>query len=198
MSAPQYSAADYLTALQALMPRGRVWPRDGDATQTKLLAGLTPIYERHNARSIQLLVDAFPTTTFELLPEWEETLGLPDPCAGMAPTIAARRAQVVARLVAIGGQSAAYFIGYALALGYVVTITEYVPARAGVLIAGGPLCGDAWAHTWQINGQLNTVRYMQVGVGQAGDALAYWSNAVLECAMREVMPAHSVLNFSYS
>ncbi|MCU4119288.1 YmfQ family protein [Variovorax sp. N23] len=197
MSAPQYSAADYLAALQSLLPRGRVWPRDPDAIQTKTLAGLAPSFERQNARANQLLVDAFPASTFELLPEWESTLGLPDPCAGTSPTVAARRAQVVARLKAIGGQSVPYFIAYALALGYVITITEFAPARVGVLRAGDPLYGDDWAHAWQINAQLNTVQYMQVGTGVAGDALAYWSNAVLECQLREVMPAHTVLIFSY-
>jgi uncharacterized protein YmfQ (DUF2313 family) len=198
MSAPEYSAANYLAALQALMPRGRVWPRDADATMTKALSGLTPIYERQNARSNQLLVDAFPPSTLELLIEWEETLGLPDPCAGLAPTVAQRRAQVVARLIAVGGQSAPYYIAYALALGYVITITNFAPARVGILRAGDPLRGPAWAHAWQVNAPLNTVQRMQVGTGRAGDALAYWSNAVLECALREVMPAHTVLIFSYA
>lgn len=198
MSAPQYSAADYLAALQSLMPRGRVWPRDGAATLTKALAGLTPVYERQNARANQLLVDAFPASTLELLPEWEETLGLPDPCAGVSPSVAQRRAQVVARLIAVGGQSAPYYIAYALALGYVITIKNFVPARAGILRAGDPLNGPAWAHAWQVNAPLNTIRRMQAGTGRAGDALATWGNAVLECALREVMPAHTVLIFSYS
>lgn len=198
MSAPQYSAADYLAALQSLMPRGKVWPRDGAATLTKVLAGLTPVYERQNARANQLLVDAFPASTLELLPEWEETLGLPDPCAGVSPSVAQRRAQVVARLIAVGGQSAPYYIAYALALGYVITIKNFVPARAGILRAGDPLNGPAWAHAWQVNAPLNTVRRMQAGTGRAGDALATWGNAVLECALREVMPAHTVLIFSYS
>lgn len=198
MSAPLYSAADYLAALQALMPRGRVWPRDTDAVQTRALSGLAPSYARQNARSNQLLVDAFPATTFELLPEWEETLGLPDPCAGPSPTIYARRAQVVARIQALGGQSVAYFIAYALALGYVVTVTEFVPARIGLARAGQPLNGDAWAHAWQINASLHTVVRAQVGIAVAGEPLAYWSNSVLECQLREVMPAHTVLIFSYT
>jgi hypothetical protein len=34
MPVSNYSAADYLGALQALLPRGRVWPRDPDAAGT--------------------------------------------------------------------------------------------------------------------------------------------------------------------
>lgn len=198
MSAPLYSAADFLAAFQALMPRGRVWPRDADAVQTNVLSGLSPSQARQNARSNQLLVDAFPVSTIELLPEWELTLGLPDPCAGPSPTIATRRAQVVARVKTVGGQSVPYFIAYALALGYAITVTEFVPARLGLARAGQPLMGDAWAHAWQINATLHTVVRAQIGISTAGDPLAYWSNAVLECQLREVMPAHTVLIFSYT
>lgn len=198
MAAPQYSAQDYLQALQALMPRGRVWPRDADATQTKLLAALTKVYERSNLRAIQLLVDSFPETTFELLPEWEDTLGLPDPCAGLAPTVAARRAQVVAKLKALGGQSVAYLIAFAADLGYTITITQYVPARAGTLTAGAPLNGSDWAHAWCVNSAANTVTRAKAGTLAAGEPLAYWGNTVLGCQLAEVSPAHTVLLFSYT
>lgn len=197
MSAPQFQAADYLAALQSLLPRGKVWPRDPDDTQTKSLAGLAPTYMRQNARSNQLLVDAFPSSTIELLPEWEATLGLPDPCAGLSPTIYVRRAQVVARVKALGGQSILYFIGLALALGYTVTITQFVPARVGQARVGQPLCGPDWAHAWQVNTQLNTVVRSRVGTSKVGEPLAYWSNAVLECELRQFMPAHTVIIFSY-
>jgi uncharacterized protein YmfQ (DUF2313 family) len=100
MIPPNYTAADFLKALQGLMPRGRLWPRDADAVQTQVLAQLAPSYARSTARANYLLVDAFPATTYELLPEWESTLGLPDPCAGVAPTIPLRQAQALARFVA--------------------------------------------------------------------------------------------------
>jgi uncharacterized protein YmfQ (DUF2313 family) len=179
------------------MPRGRVWPRDGDTVQSQLLAALTQVYERQNLRANQLLVDAFPVSALELLTEWESTLGLPDPCAGEAPTIAARRAQVVARIMAQGGQSAAYFIAFALALGYTITITQFAPARVGMLRAGMPVCGPDWAHAWQVNSQLNTVQRAQAGVLCAGEPLAYWSNSVLECELNAVKPAHTTLIFAY-
>lgn len=198
MAAPQYLAANFLAALQALLPRGKVWSRDPEAEITQSLSGLAPVYERQTARANNLLVDAFPLTTIELLPEWEATLGLPDPCAGLSPTLAARRAQVVARVTAKGGQSVAYFIAFALSLGYTVTVTQFIPARAGILRAGQALRGAAWAHAWQINAPLNTVTQMRVGIGKAGEPLAFWSNTVLECQLNEVKPAHTVLIFSYT
>ncbi|MFX1675216.1 DUF2313 domain-containing protein [Paraburkholderia sp. A2WS-5] len=198
MLAPNLKAADFLKALQGLMPRGRVWPRDPDAVQTQVLSGLAPSYERSTARANYLLVDAFPATTYELLPEWESTLGLPDPCAGVAPTIAQRQAQVLARFVGVGGPTIQSLTQFASNLGYTVTITQFVEARAGQMRAGAPCCGTAWSYAWQVNAPLNTVTIATAGAMAAGDPLASWGNAVLECEMKAVMPAHTIPIFSYS
>jgi uncharacterized protein YmfQ (DUF2313 family) len=198
MAAPIYRAEDYLAALQALMPRGRVWPRDADATQTKTLSGLAPSYVRNNQRAAAVLVESLPSTTYELLPEWEATLGLPDPCAGPSPTIEGRRAQVVARFAGSGGQSIPYMVTFAANLGYTITITEFIPAQVGILRAGQPLNGSAWAYAWQVNSALNTIRYARAGAFSAGEPLASWGNAVLECELKAIAPAHTVPIFSYS
>ncbi|MBR8030783.1 YmfQ family protein [Burkholderia vietnamiensis] len=198
MLAPNFTAADFLKALQALMPRGRVWPRAQDAVQTKVLSGLAPSYARQTARANYLLVDAFPATAYELLPEWEETLGLPDPCAGPAPTIPQRQSQVVARFVGGGGPSIADLIQFAANLGYTITITQFSEARAGQLKAGDPCCGTAWSFAWQVSAPLNTIVIARAGAMAAGDALASWGNAVLECELRSIAPAHTILIFSYA
>ncbi|KWK75794.1 YmfQ family protein [Burkholderia ubonensis] len=198
MPAPNLTSADYLRAFQALMPRGRVWPTDSDAEQTQVFAGLTQIYARNTERANQLLVDAFPGTTYELLPEWEATLGLPDPCAGPAPTIQQRRNQVIARLSNSGGQSIAYFINFAAQLGYTVTIKQFTQARAGMLRAGDPCCGYDWNFAWKITAPLNTIVRAVAGAMAAGDPLAAWGNNVLECEFRAVMPAHTIPIFAYA
>jgi uncharacterized protein YmfQ (DUF2313 family) len=172
MLAPNLTSADYLRAFQANMPRGRVWPTEPDAEQTQVFAGLTQIYARNTARANHLLVDAFPGTTYELLPEWEATLGLPDPCAGGAPTIQQRRNQVIARLTNSGGQSIAYFVNFAAQLGYNVKIMQYTQARAGMLRAGDPCCGYAWNFAWKITAPLNTIVRAVAGAMAAGDPLA--------------------------
>lgn len=197
MPAPNYSAADYLRALQTHLPRGRVWPRDPDAQQTKFLSGFTPVFERLNARANNLLVDVFPSTAVELLPDWESTLGLPDPCAGAAPTVVARQQQVVARLTRSGGQSAAYYIAYAAILGYTITITEFAPARVGQSRMGQPLCGPDWAFAWQVNSSQTTVVPSRVGSARVGDPLVTWGNEVLQCEISAIIPAHTIAIFSY-
>lgn len=198
MLAPNYTAADFLKALQGLMPRGRVWPRDPDAVQTRVLSGLAPSYARSTARANYLLTDAFPATTYELLPEWESTLGLPDPCAGVAPTIPLRQAQVLARFVGVGGPTIASLTAFAANLGYTITINQFVEARADGLHADDPCCDTAWSYAWQVNAPLNTVTYAVADAMAADDPLASWGNAVLECEMKAVMPAHTIPLFAYS
>lgn len=198
MSAPNYTAADYLTALQALMPRGRLWPKDADAVQTQALSGLTPIYARNNARASNLLIDAFPASTEELLPEWELTLGLPDVCAGLAPTVQLRRAQVLARFAATGGQSVQYFIQMAANLGYAITITQFAPFRFGQSTFGTPMYGPDWAFAWQVNAPSFSINYFKFGTDTFGEPLAYWSNNVLQCELQKYAPAHTQIIFSYS
>lgn len=197
MPAPAYSAADYLAALQSLMPRGRVWPKDPDATQTAALSGFTPSMARLNARANYLLVDAFPADAVELLPDWESSLGLPDPCQGEAPTIQQRQAQVVARLTNGGGQSVPYFIAYALALGYTITITQFAPFRVGRNRAGDPICGRDWAFAWQVNAPANTFTYFRAGLSVAGEPLRTWTDEVLQCELEKLKPAHTFLNFKF-
>ena len=197
MPAPNLTAADFLVALQALMPRGRVWPRDSDAVQTKTLAGCAPTYARLTARANELLVDGFPATAYELLPEWESSLGLPDPCAGAAPTIPQRQAQVVARFANSGGQSIAYFIDFAAELGYTITIEQFMQARAGLLKAGDPCFGQDWNFAWKVTAPANTIVRAVAGRMAAGDPLVAWGNKVLECEIKAVAPAHTVVMFAY-
>src|SRR6266702_6692528 len=122
MLAPILTADDFLAALHILLPTGRAWSKDPDSIQTKTLQGAAPTFVRQTARSNNLLIDGFPSTATELLPDWEESLGLPDPCAGESPTLQQRRAQVVARFANAGGQSALYFKQFAATLGYDVSI----------------------------------------------------------------------------
>jgi uncharacterized protein YmfQ (DUF2313 family) len=197
MGAPNYTASDFANAIHALMPRGLAWPRDATAVQAQVIAGLAPTWQRHTAANNELLVDAFPATAVQLLPEWESTLGLPDPCAGESPTLQGRQQQVVARLTNSGGQSIPYFIAYAETLGYSVTVTEYTPFRMGQQTMGCPLGLEEWAFTWRINAPAETITYFSMGQSAMGQALESWGSAVLECELRAIKPAHTYLNFGY-
>lgn len=198
MSAPVFSVEEFLAAFQSLMPRGRVWNTDPASIQAQLEAGLVASTRRVNEADAFLLIDAFPATANFLLPEWEAALGLPDPCAGAAPTIASRQQQVVARFTDSGGHASLRFVELAAQLGYTVTTTMFAPFRAGHSHAGDPLGGPEWFFIWQINAPSDTIAYFRAGSGHAGDPLASWGNTVLECALAARAPAHTTLQFAYS
>ena len=198
MSKYSFSSADFTSALLGLLPRGRAWPKDLSSVQAQAVSCFAPTFQRLSDSALGLLGDMFPATTINFLSEWETTLGLPDPCAGIAPTFQARRNQVVARFTNSGGQSIQFFTAYALGLGYVVTVTQYAPFRCGQSTCGQQLGNTDWFFTWAINAPINTIVHFQTGQSAMGEPLAYWGNKVLECEMSEAKPAHTVLQFHYS
>jgi uncharacterized protein YmfQ (DUF2313 family) len=198
MTAPQYTAGNLLAQLLRLLPRGRAWPRDPASVMGQALATLVPSFERSASVASGMIADALPSTTDQLLPEWQETLGLPDPCAGPVQSTAQARAQVVARFTDGGGQSQAYMIAYAAALGYEIQIVQFASFRAGQSRCGQPLGGTDWSNTWQIVAPSTTATQFRCGASRCGDPLQSWGNAVLVCEMQAIAPAHKVLLFSFT
>lgn len=196
--APALAEADFVTELANLFPPGRAWAwaRNASSIGISLLHGLAASQATTQARKNQLLVDSFPTTTVELLPEWQRSVGLPDPCAGPDQSFAAARAHLIARIENQGGQSIPYLIAYALALGFTITITQFSVLRFGARF-GGRFQGVRWATAIQINAPATTVEYARFGAMRFGDRFASWGNAVLECELRRVAPGHLTLMFSY-
>jgi len=191
--------ADYLQQLQGLLPPGPAWPKDADSVITRLLHGLAAELARVDGRAQQLVEEADPRTTAELLADWERVSGLPDTCAvalGGAQTTAQRRAALLTRLTTVGGQSASYFIGLAAALGYAITVTEFREHTVEDDVEH-PLYGPAWNFAWQVNAALDTVNEITVN-DTVEDPLATWGNELLECVIERLAPAHTLVLFSYT
>ncbi|WP_145483118.1 YmfQ family protein [Yersinia aldovae] len=194
----RYSVDEYTAALQSLMPGGLVWPKILDGTQTSTLRALARTYQRSDEDARDLLDAAFPSTATAMLPEWEATLGLPDLCAiGEIESIIQRQRAVVAKLFGIGGQSVAYFIQVAAALGYTISITQYRQACAGMSVCGDALNGEEWPFTWLITAPETTLNYAQCGLTYCGDPLRSWGNKQLECRLTVLNPSHTILKFGY-
>jgi uncharacterized protein YmfQ (DUF2313 family) len=192
-----YSASEYALQFQRLLPRGRVWHRGLGMVEDADIEILMPTWSRLQSRLNDLIAEIFPCTTLQLLPEWEASLGLPDPCTGPLPTIQQRVTAVCAKFSARGGQSKNYYIAVAKALGFTITITEFAPFRVGINRTGDPLYGEAWAFTWRINTVDFTLFYFRTGLSTARDRLREWSNLLLECVMAAIKPAHSILRINY-
>ena len=189
---------DYLHQLQALLPLGPAWPRDDAATLTHLLGGLSAELSRVDGRAWKLVEEADPRTTAELFLDWERVAGLPDACAeafGGEQTMAQRRAALVGKLTMLGGQSPAYFIGLAAAIGYAITITEFREHTVEDDVES-LLYDEAWNFAFQVNAALDSVNDITVE-SDVEESIASWGNALLECVIKRVKPAHTIALFSY-
>jgi uncharacterized protein YmfQ (DUF2313 family) len=187
--------ATYRQLLTGLLPQGDAWSREPGSVLGRLLEGFGAEPARAHNRLLDLLDEADPRTTLELLPEWERFAGLPDPCSGLAPSLAGRREQLTAKVTQRGGQTPAYFIGLAASLGFVVTITEF-PAFDCGSDCDAAVNGPAWLFAWQVNAPETTISEMGCE-SFCDEPLRHWGNEPLECALSRLKPAHTHVMFAY-
>ena len=190
------TADQYLSMLQALLPRGAAWTRRPGAVLSRLLAAEADELARIDRRTDDLLSEADPRNATETLSDWERVLGLPDGCAPNATSTRERRAAVLAKFTSVGGQSVPYFTALAASLGYTVTITKFRPHTCEHDCEHA-VYDDPWAFAWQVNAALNTIRE-QSCVDDCEMPLRVWGNTQLECMMRRLAPAESYVLFAYS
>ncbi|MEW5904217.1 MAG: putative phage tail protein, partial [Pseudomonadota bacterium] len=157
------TADDYLSQLQALLPQGPAWTRDADAVLTRLLDAMAQEFARIDARADQVIDEADPRTTEELLTGWERVAGLSatSPLDGSQMSVDQRRSNLLAKLVERGGQSPAYFIQLAARMGFTITITEFKEWSVDDSV-DEPLYGTDWNFAWQVNAPLVTAQEWSV------------------------------------
>lgn len=190
------SVTDYRDALIALLPQGDAWPREPDSDLGLLMQGIAEEFARIDARAIDLLNESHPSQAYEMFDEWEAMYGLPDSCSSDDQSFPERRAAVVRAYKEFGGQSRAFFIAVAAALGYTITITEY-QARSFGSELGTVFGGDDWNFTWQVNAAAVNPQTRSFGEPM-GELFASWGNARLECVFNRLRHAHRHIIFSYT
>jgi uncharacterized protein YmfQ (DUF2313 family) len=190
----------YVAFLKTLLPRGKIWSVSSGSNLEKLLQAMGDELVRIDGRaSRDLLSELDPRETNELLSDWERICGLPDPCLGTAGTLEDRRNNIVTKLASRGGQSPAYFIAVAAAVGFVITITEFRQFRAGISKSGDALTNGPWAFAWQVNTATDTLTArFRAGRSRAGDPLSSSRAEALECVITRLKPAHTTVLFNYT
>ncbi|WP_233869718.1 YmfQ family protein [Paraburkholderia adhaesiva] len=195
------TAAEYAGVLRKLLPRGRVWTRDDDGTQAAVLDALGVTAEGIDSAALTLIAAGFPASADQLLPEWDATLGLPDPCFGPFASDDENRQQTVAKLISTGGQTVAYFIALAASLGYTITITEYF-AHTVTRDVTVPVYGMDWPYTWLVNVTGAPPPHWHEVSDPVDDPLSSYistpNGKALECLLRRYAPAHTVVCFCYN
>jgi uncharacterized protein YmfQ (DUF2313 family) len=214
-----FTGEDYAQVLADLLPLGVMWPREPGTILMEVWRALAEEYARVHERDCDLLNESYPGIAIETLPDWERICGLPDPCVQPPlDTIEERRAAILAKLAARGGQSRQYYIDLAKILGYDITITEYRPfladqgraedrvyhqsnGRRSDTLPDPPYGRDNdWWFVWGVNCPVldEPIEYFRCDVNRAEDRLATWGNTPLECMIAALKPAHTYVIHTYA
>lgn len=160
----------------------------------KILKAFATELELFQAQVVKLINEAIPGLSRELLPEWEEELGLPDLCSPLTITEEERAAAAHAKYYGkYDGQSKQFYIDYASKLGATITITDFIGATdvfrvsksrvtrmpAPIGIDGSRLRSSGVIFKWVVN------------VYDTGDV----SLEYLQCIFNKLKPAHTLVSF---
>ncbi|MCR4530223.1 YmfQ family protein [Acinetobacter venetianus] len=191
MAESKFTLAQYTGALKNLLPRGRVWSRENTGIQHELIEGLAKSFQQMDKDAVQLLIEAFPSTTTDLIDEWNETVGIPDTCFGAPESIEQNRQYIVAKLIADGGQTVNYYKSIAASLGLNIKIREFSGSTPGTGAPSGFITHfDHWAHTWQVRLDVNSPSILEF----SGNLEAITQSQVyqaLSCLLARYKPAHT-------
>lgn len=180
-------------ALEALRPEGLAWTTDPNSIFHKFLEGLATELARVTGRAGDLLREADPQTTIELVEDWERVLGLPGEGLELEPSLILRQFAIVTKLTAAQGQSPGHFIAMAASLGFAITVEEYLPFRAGKSKAGDPLTNGDWMFTWTAHVPEFGGQWATAGNSQVGEALLELNQTTLITFLELNTPAHTKL-----
>lgn len=187
----------YREALIALLPRGVIWQVESESNLWKVLDAVAAGLLRVHAGADRLMVEADPRTAYELLPDWERALGLPDLCGSDALSVTDRRAAIIARLTAIGGATPAYLIQQAEAMGYPgATLDEYDLAHCEGDCEQA-LFDEPWLYTFTLNLPQEPDTLGATCDGSCEDYLGIPPNNRIECLINRIKPAHTHAIFAY-
>lgn len=192
---------DFKQSLKAKLPRGLALRSDPTDTPVKeaFWGALGDAFASfHGDIAVISETEADPRLAAVLLPDWEICFGLPDPCTPQPQSTVDRRTALLEKITEQGGQSLAYFIDRAAAIGDTITITEFQPFRVGISSVGQALSNGPWLFTWRVNGPLSgPVSFFRAGLSAVGDPLSSFGNVELQCVLSGIAPAHTLLQFNF-
>lgn len=204
------TGAQLLPQVLASAPRGEAWGTDeaddgnGAAPeQLKSWLGIATCIAALYRWTFEVSTQVFPTAITFSLADWEDELGLPDPCGTADAGFAARKAAVRGKLAAHGGASPGYFICVARAAGYDITIEEPTGFECSGSECSGPdeLTSTDPETVWIVRPTGYRMFEFELGagggeLGPGGTRLvSYTDIAGLECLLRGIAPVHTQLVF---
>lgn len=191
-----HGADSYKNLLKQLLPEGPAWECEEILS---LVESLAQEMARSDQRIYQLLTEMDPAGVYELVPDWEQVMNLPDPCLGPSPSYSDRVKQVRKRLTQVGAQTPAFFVSIAKEQGYdKAKVVEIWAPRFG-----RSRFGKARFGTWlqQFFWILDTGSRLDIGrvfgASYFGQRFGQIAGDALECVISRYSPAHTVYVIQY-
>ncbi|HCZ9714492.1 YmfQ family protein [Vibrio parahaemolyticus] len=122
-----HTVEQWTNSIMSQMPRGILWQRETSLDLYKYAQGFSPRLEQVEISADSLLSEMRPETTFHLLQDWENYLGLPECEAEPSDNFEYRRWAVVEKYHRKGGLQAWNIEKLAEDLGFTVTVNETFP-----------------------------------------------------------------------
>ena len=191
---------DYSHQIDALLPRGPIWKRTPGSTLDAVLYALGREAARADARINQVIEEADPRTSIEELARWFDDYGIPSACleAIADPSREQMRQELLAKITSKLGLTAAFFESLAGTLGYQAKVMAFTEHDVNVDVEH-PLYEEQWTTVMTLGITIRSdgnAEYLDVTWG-ADEPLARWGNALLECMIRALAPAHVYVIFMY-
>lgn len=183
----------------ALLPHGEAWTRSIRSNMAQLWFALGWGLARSEERGVNVLDEADPRTTTEMLVDWEAALGLPDECLPVPGSEAERRTLVTTRAVGVVGASPSDFVALAESIGVAISVEEggSEPARVDETRVDEVLEDEQGDFVLTIFAPQTQVTYARVDEARVDEPLETFGNSLLECVLSQVAPAHILLRFVY-
>jgi uncharacterized protein YmfQ (DUF2313 family) len=189
----------WVDQLQQLLPQGTIWDYEEGSNIDGLILALQSQLQQTEFNLVDLYNDLMPdSTSGSFLTHWEELVGLPNECSiGVSFTEQQRRDNLLGQLNATGGQSIAYYIDVMTNMGYPDnTITEFSPTTIDGDIDDF-LYGEEWNFVWQVNIPTFKIEVSNID-GNIDDSLDSGGDQWLECLIKSIKPAHTMVLFNYT
>ena len=173
----------YAHQVEALLPRGPIWHRRQGGMLDAILYALAREAARVDERANAVLEEADPRSSIEELERWFDEWGIPSECLA-----------AIANL----GLTAAFFESLAGTLGYQAKVTTFTEHTVDSTVDDA-LWDEQWTTVMTLGITIRSdgnAEYFDVTWG-VDEHLARWGNALLECMIRALAPAHVYVIFIY-
>jgi len=190
------TSAQYVEVVQGLLPKGKLWLRNGFGVLFTLLLGISDELARVDQAIDSILEEADPRTAKDLISDWENFVSLPDSTQAISTLLDERRADVHRKLTDPGGQSDDVFASLAQSFGYSVKVRNFTPFCAGTGTAGKEVFSPSWRGHWGVFATGIVVRHFSAG-DSAGQPLTSWRNSILEAVIKKAAQSQSTPHFYY-